>query len=337
MILRFTSASAHTREYTYFTVAMCIFGNRRSLIGNRQTTKKGGHHGIPSRQIVCSASRTSPGTPAAQTSGSAGLDLRAALGVQGNSEMCHDTICVPGERALIPTGLGIELPDGYEATVRPRGSLAYHHGVGVLNAPGTIDSDYRGEIQVILINLGTEIFMVNHGDRIAQLVISQMYRPEWQIHTGPILSTPRAALGDLDRQVVASCNRRAGSQRLRPDRKESNMSEKSMAREMCDKPFRMRYTQQADFLRKHESPFRTYLSFPMAVILDNDETILSIADKKRLFTLRMNSALMCRKTLKRKYNIVAMSGALDLWRVTIDLWTIFSRSLFRERMCCCGI
>ena len=79
----------------------------------------------------------------------------------------------PGERALIPTGIAISLPSGYEAQIRPRSGLALKHGIGLLNSPGTIDSDYRGEIQVIVINLGRESFVIKRGLRIAQMIISQ--------------------------------------------------------------------------------------------------------------------------------------------------------------------
>jgi dUTP pyrophosphatase len=102
--------------------------------------------------------------PRYMSAGAAGLDLPAA--VEG------EKILQPGEFAKIPTGFAIALPEGYEAQVRPRSGLAARHGVTLLNAPGTVDSDYRGEIAVILINHGSEPFAVNRGDRIAQLVIS---------------------------------------------------------------------------------------------------------------------------------------------------------------------
>jgi dUTP pyrophosphatase len=96
----------------------------------------------------------------------AGLDLAAAI------EEGATLSLAPGERALVPTGMALELPAGFEAQVRPRSGLAHRHGVTVLNAPGTIDADYRGEIQVILINHGKEAFCIVRGDRIAQLVIA---------------------------------------------------------------------------------------------------------------------------------------------------------------------
>jgi dUTP pyrophosphatase len=100
--------------------------------------------------------------PSYATAGSAGLDLRAA----------EAFTLKPGERALVPTGLSIALPENFEAQVRPRSGLAVKHGVTVLNSPGTIDSDYRGEIKVPLINHGTEDFVIARGDRIAQMVIA---------------------------------------------------------------------------------------------------------------------------------------------------------------------
>ncbi len=104
--------------------------------------------------------------PAYETSGSAGMDLRAAL------PEAEPVILAPGERKLIPTGLKIALEPGYEAQVRPRSGLALKHGVTCLNSPGTIDSDYRGEVGVILINHGQIAFEINRGERIAQLVIA---------------------------------------------------------------------------------------------------------------------------------------------------------------------
>ncbi|OLY48884.1 dUTP diphosphatase [Bartonella apis] len=104
--------------------------------------------------------------PAYETAGSAGMDLRAAL------EEGIEIVLSPGERALVPTGLIFELPEGYEAQIRPRSGLAFKNGITCLNTPGTIDSDYRGEIKVLLINLGQEPFKITRGMRIAQTVIS---------------------------------------------------------------------------------------------------------------------------------------------------------------------
>ncbi|MFB0997708.1 MAG: dUTP diphosphatase [Flavobacteriales bacterium] len=109
--------------------------------------------------------------PQYSTSQSAGLDLRANLE--------ESFTLKPLERKLVPTGLQIALPDGYEAQVRPRSGLAYKKGVTVLNAPGTIDADYRGDIGVILINMSNEDFVVEDGERIAQLIIAKYDQAEW--------------------------------------------------------------------------------------------------------------------------------------------------------------
>ncbi len=109
--------------------------------------------------------------PAHATADSAGLDLVAAV--------APDMVLAPGDRAAIPTGIAIALPAGYEAQVRPRSGLAVKHGVTVLNAPGTIDSDYRGEVAAILINHGREPFTVSRGMKIAQLVVARAERVEW--------------------------------------------------------------------------------------------------------------------------------------------------------------
>ena len=108
--------------------------------------------------------------PRYMSSGSAGMDLYAA--VDKNTEI------LPGGFGLIPTGIHLQLPDGYEGQVRPRSGLAAKYGVTVLNTPGTIDSDYKGEVKVILINLGSEPFVIKRGDRIAQLVISRYEKVE---------------------------------------------------------------------------------------------------------------------------------------------------------------
>lgn len=109
--------------------------------------------------------------PEAATAGSAGADLRAAVG--------EDLVLAPGARALVPTGLVLELPEGYEGQVRPRSGLALRHGLTLLNSPGTIDSDYRGEVQVIVANLGQAPFVVRRGERIAQLVVARVERAEF--------------------------------------------------------------------------------------------------------------------------------------------------------------
>jgi dUTP pyrophosphatase len=110
--------------------------------------------------------------PAYATEGSAGMDICAAV----ESEV----VLEPGQTALIPSGFAIALPQGYEAQVRPRSGLAIKHQVGILNAPGTIDSDYRGEVKVILTNFGTKDFVVRRGDRIAQMVIARYERARWE-------------------------------------------------------------------------------------------------------------------------------------------------------------
>jgi dUTP pyrophosphatase len=109
--------------------------------------------------------------PAYETAGSAGLDLLAAV--------MDDLILQPGERLLVPSGIAIALPAGYEAQIRPRSGLAAKHGITLLNAPGTIDADYRGEIKVILANLGAEVFTVTRGMRIAQMVVAPVSRVVW--------------------------------------------------------------------------------------------------------------------------------------------------------------
>lgn len=102
--------------------------------------------------------------PSRATAGAAGLDLRAAIR--------EHVVIPPGGRAKVPTGFAIELPDGYEGQVRPRSGLAWRHGLTVLNAPGTIDADYRGEVAVILVNLGAEAVTLSRGERVAQLVVA---------------------------------------------------------------------------------------------------------------------------------------------------------------------
>lgn len=110
--------------------------------------------------------------PVYETKSSAGMDLRASIQEAVKLE--------PLERAVIPTGLFMELPEGYEAQVRPRSGLAAKKGITVLNSPGTIDADYRGEIGVILVNLSNEAFTVNNGDRIAQMVIARFEQVGWE-------------------------------------------------------------------------------------------------------------------------------------------------------------
>lgn len=124
--------------------------------------------------------------PSYATPQSAGLDLRANLGAPVTLR--------PLERRLIPTGLSVELPAGCEAQIRPRSGLALKHGVTLLNTPGTIDADYRGEIGVIMVNLSADDFTVRDGDRIAQMVIARYERTEWEV-TDALDETERGAGG----------------------------------------------------------------------------------------------------------------------------------------------
>lgn len=119
-------------------------------------------------EVVSTSGNTLPGY---ETSQSAGCDVRANLD--------FDLIIVPGESVLVPTGLSVKIPDGYEIQVRPRSGLALKYGITVLNTPGTIDADYRGEIGVILINHGNTHFLVKNGDRIAQLVLNKVEQIHW--------------------------------------------------------------------------------------------------------------------------------------------------------------
>jgi dUTP pyrophosphatase len=121
--------------------------------------------------------------PVYATEHAAGMDLCAAI--------TNDMVIEPGKRALIPTGLSIALPEGYEAQVRPRSGLALKNGITVLNSPGTIDADYRGEVQVILANLGSESFTISRGMRIAQMVVASYARVEWQ----EVAQLPESARG----------------------------------------------------------------------------------------------------------------------------------------------
>jgi len=124
--------------------------------------------------------------PAYETAAAAGMDLRADVDAPVTLE--------PGARVLIPTGLAVEIPVGFEGQVRPRSGLALRHGVTVLNAPGTIDADYRGEVQVLLVNLGADPFSVARGDRVAQLVIAPVARAIWQ-EAGALADTSRGGGG----------------------------------------------------------------------------------------------------------------------------------------------
>lgn len=109
--------------------------------------------------------------PSYETNHSAGMDLRAHL--------TESIELKPMARTMVPTGLFIELPEGYEAQIRPRSGLAAKSGITILNAPGTIDADYRGEIKIILVNLSEQSFVINHGDRIAQMIIARHEKAQW--------------------------------------------------------------------------------------------------------------------------------------------------------------
>ncbi len=110
--------------------------------------------------------------PSYATAGAAGMDVRAAVAEPLRLE--------PGDRAMVPTGIAIALPHGYECQVRPRSGLAAKHGISMVNNPGTVDEDYRGEIAVLLINHGTEPFTIERGERIAQIVVARYERVEWE-------------------------------------------------------------------------------------------------------------------------------------------------------------
>lgn len=114
------------------------------------------------------------------------MDLMAAI--------THEITLTPGERMLIPTGLTLALPPGWEAQIRPRSGLAFKHGITVLNAPGTIDADYRGEVGVLLINLGPEPFIIRRGERIAQMVVAPVAQATWH-QVADLASSARGAGG----------------------------------------------------------------------------------------------------------------------------------------------
>jgi len=122
--------------------------------------------------------------PQYETAHAAGMDLRAAI--------TEDIILKPLQRLLVPTGLFIELPIGYEAQIRPRSGLAYKHGISIVNSPGTIDADYRGEIKVLLVNLSDTDFKIVDGDRIAQMVVAKHETVSWQ----PVTELGETARGE---------------------------------------------------------------------------------------------------------------------------------------------
>lgn len=129
--------------------------------------------------------RSDNALPAYETAHAAGMDLRAWV----EAPVVLKTL----ERKLVPTGLHIELPEGYEAQIRPRSGLAFKHGIGIVNSPGTIDADYRGEIKVLLVNLSSEDFVVNNGDRIAQMVIAKHETAQW--HEVEVLTETTRGVG----------------------------------------------------------------------------------------------------------------------------------------------
>ncbi len=134
--------------------------------------------------------------PRYSTEGSAGMDLCAAVS--------GEVMIGPGETVLVPTGIRIELPMGFEAQVRPRSGLAIKHGVGILNSPGTVDSDYRGEIRVILTNFSKNPFVVRRGDRIAQMVVSSYARVDWDLVQ--VLEESQRGEGGFGHTGIASKN-----------------------------------------------------------------------------------------------------------------------------------
>ncbi len=136
--------------------------------------------------IVKIVNKSNNALPAYETAASAGMDLRAFLE--------KPITLVPMARALIPTGLFMEIPEGYEGQVRPRSGLAAKHGITVLNSPGTIDADYRGEIKVILVNLSAEPFVINSGERIAQMIFARCEQAEW-LQQETLSETERGAGG----------------------------------------------------------------------------------------------------------------------------------------------
>jgi len=125
--------------------------------------------------------------PSYATSMSAGVDLMAAIN--------HDVILGVNEKYLVPCGISIELPQGFEAQIRPRSGLALKHGITILNAPGTIDADYRGEIKAMLINHGQQPFVIEHGMRIAQMIIGPVTQIRWNEIDNPVIDTERGAGG----------------------------------------------------------------------------------------------------------------------------------------------
>jgi len=131
--------------------------------------------------------------PAYETDLAAGVDLRAAIDTQINLS--------PGERTLVATGFAMALPPGYEAQIRPRSGLAYKHGISVVNTPGTIDADYRGEVKILLINHGQETFTINRGDRIAQMIVAPVTQADFQL-VDSLSDTARGAIWVNRRKIT---------------------------------------------------------------------------------------------------------------------------------------
>ena len=129
--------------------------------------------------------------PSYETEGSAGADVRANLPPDRRAE---GLVLAPSERCLVPTGLRIGIPEGFEIQVRPRSGLALRHGITLANTPGTVDSDYRGPLGIIVVNLGTEPYTIRHADRIAQLVVAPVVRAAFR-ETGALSETARGAGG----------------------------------------------------------------------------------------------------------------------------------------------
>lgn len=124
--------------------------------------------------------------PQYSTEGSSGMDIRAAVE--------NKFIIPPGKVVLVPTNLSVEIPNGYEIQVRPRSGLAAKHGIGILNTPGTIDADYRGEVKIIMMNFSEDEFIINRGDRIAQLVVAKVYKAEL-VESEELIDTQRGSGG----------------------------------------------------------------------------------------------------------------------------------------------
>ena len=135
--------------------------------------------------IIRVINKSKNGLPAYETIHAAGMDLRADLETSITLK--------PLERKLVPTGLHIELPEGFEAQIRPRSGLAFKHGISIVNSPGTIDADYRGEIKVLLINLSAEVFEINTGDRIAQMIVAKHETVNW--HEVEVLNETSRGVG----------------------------------------------------------------------------------------------------------------------------------------------